>query len=414
MEILLLDFGLDYIYAEVQGINDVYIIRIDSDGYSCSCQDNSLKYMRNFQYKCKHIDLIFLKIRSNEEYTTAFLAMINGVEHLTFLLTGLKCVDSLFGGIPRKILFGLVGMPESGKTTLLTQLLFHILFMEKSIANEKEDGISIAFIDGEGGIFDFVATHWIKIFNDKYNTDFGVDHWHVNYTNWENQKKKGTKANPVRKGPVMEHIVDSGKRHRFHVIDLVEGDGILPVFKLNLLVGKPSEITTSSKGKETLKSHERQTEFQNIKNTLLAKFIEDHNTKAIGLDSLTMVVESTFGAGTESFPARAKNNMQVCHQLQRLTSVYNLYTIVNHHLTKNPQQGQWATPMMTGGKGTRHNFKYQLYMDYWGRSLKPHPSKRWIGILRSQTKARGSIELAAEITANGVVDVQVEQKEKLK
>jgi len=394
MKIYKLDISTTEIYAEVQGSTDRYIILIDRDGFSCTCFDNSLRHMRNYQYQCKHIKELLKHIISDEYLLKDLKHVLNVDVRMTFLKTGLKCIDELFGGIPHKILFGLVGVPESGKSTLLMQLLFHVLFISSKAKNGgKQKGVVI--IDGEGGMYDFVVNYWLEVFNQKYGTDFGVDLWQMNYGNWERGSKK----------PVMKNIVKSDKQFKFHVIDLVESeDGIDPLFKLCLLVGKPKMIETSSKGKEDLKSHPKQDNFRNIRDTFLGKFLEEHNIQALGLDSLTMVIESQLGSGTESFPSRAKVNMQICHNLQRLVSVFGIYGIVNHHLTRNPQQGIWAVPVMTGGKGTRHNFKFQAGLDMYG-GQKPHPSKRWMIVLRSQHAPRGAKKMLFEITSNGIVDL---------
>ncbi len=397
MKILKLSFEPNYIFAEVQGVTNKYCCCIDNDGFSCSCQDNALKHYWDDHYICKHLDLVLKEILiRNESYI-----FNEDKNNMTFLRTGLKCIDELFGGIPKKILFSLVGMPESGKTTLLVQLLYHILFMEQ-IKLKEDDEAGIAFIDGEGGIYEYMANHWINIFNQKYEADVGVDLWHINYENWEKQKKGSTSIKDV-----LIHVVDSEKKLKFHVIDLVDGeDGILPIFKLNLIVGIPSDIKTSDGGQKLGKSHPRQDEFKKIRNAVLGRFIEKNNIIAFGLDSLTMLMETAYSSGTESLPARASNNMRVCNQLLRIASTYNLYGIVNHHVSVNPQKGNYAIPTMTGGKGTRHPSKEQALLTYYGGLANPHASKRWMSILRSQIKPRGKVKLAFEITSNGIIDIE--------
>jgi hypothetical protein len=314
-------------------------------------------------------------------------------KNMTFLKTGLKFIDEQFGGVPQSVLFSLVGEPESGKTTLLMQLAFHICF--------TEDG-DFLIIDGEGGFFDIVVKHWVKVYNEKYGYDMGVDLWEMDYEQWET--KQGSKENVI-----LKHKVDSGKDRRIHILSLLSEDGIEPVFKLNLLVGKPSIINISEKGKQSLKPHPDRVHFRNIHKTPLGKFMrgeyfkkDDKDRKVIGfgLDSLTMIIEAEYSSENESFPARAKNNMQVCHQFQRVCSAYNCFGIINHHMTSNPAAGNYAERLMTGGKGTRHNFKYQLLIYRYGKS----PSVRWAGILRSQTRAKGS-KMTMEITGSGIIDV---------
>jgi len=381
------------LYAEIKSKNNTYCILLDNIGYSCTCLDNSMKHMNDYQYRCKHLNFLFLELLDEKNLTIIEKYMNSiGANNMAFLRTGLKFLDEQFGGIPQGILFGMVGEPESGKTTLLMQLAYHISFVE--------DG-DFAIIDGEGGFYDFVVKHWVNVYNEKYQYDIGIDLWEIDYLTWEKAKDKSNVK--------MIHKIDSGKNRRIHIINLLSEDGVEPVFKLNLLVGKPSIINLSSKGKHSLKSHPAQEHFRNIKNTLFGKFIEgkffekgDEKRKiiGIGLDSLTMVIETKYSSENESFPARAKNNMQVCHQLQRLLSAYNLYGIVNHHMTSNPAQGSYAPRLMTGGKGTRHNYKYQLLITIWGSS----PSTRWAHVLRSQTKARGS-KMTFDITADGIVDI---------
>lgn len=408
MKIIELSFESDYIFASVQGVTNDYCCRIDDEGFSCSCQDNALKHSRDNFYTCKHLDLVLNKIYKSENLINLETYNNNrGKNSMTFLKTDLRCLNELFGGIPKKILFSLVGMPESGKTTMLVQLLYHILYMSQ-MKIKNGDELGIVFIDGEGGIYEYMANHWINIFNKKYDADFGVDLWHINYENWEKQKEKSTSIRDI-----IIHKVDSKKKLKFHVIDLVDGeDGILPVFKLNLLTGIPSRIATSDGGQELLKAHPRQDQFRNIKKTYLGRFIADNHIVAFGLDSLTMIMETAFSSGTESFPARAKNNMKVCNQLLRIAMNFDLYGIVNHHVSQNPQQGNWAVPAMTGGKGTRHPSKEQALLTFYGGMVKPHASKRWMSILRSQIKPRGLVKLPFEITSNGIIDIIIKKKEK--
>ena len=228
-------------------------------------------------------------------------------------------------------------------------------------------------------------------------TEEEIQAWELEYGKWFERKTN-------KKEVGWKHLVDSEAKNKIHVIDLIASDGYEPIEHLNLLVGKPSQYTVSKKGKISIKPMPEQLHFTNIKKAPLALFVKKQNIKAMLLDSLTMVIDTKFSGEAEAFPARSKNNMQVCNQLQRVSSMYELYTIVNHHYTKNPIN-LYDVGTITGSKGTKHNFKFQAGISHYGSS----PSKRWIRILRSQHKPKG-IKSTFEITSTGCQEFVVGEK----
>ncbi len=404
MNLTELDFQLKSgnIYAEVESGENIYPVIINSLGSACSCKGYNLRELLSF--KCKHIKLVHLKILE-EGLSLKFMEEV--YKKMSFLKTGLKFFDDLFDGIPKGNIMAFAGCPESGKSSLLAQLLSYINKIED---HEEDKSYGVAYIDTEGGIFDVYENTWLERFNAKYGTDFGLDLWVVNYDLWELGKKKTPDSKKFITAPFttaeLIHVVDSGKQGRIHIINLIGTDGYEVIGKLNLLLGKPALIKISEKGHMTFKKHQAQdTLFSNVKKTILGKFIADHNIKAFGLDSLTMPIEDMYAGGVEAFPARTKNNMQLCNQMQKLVATYQIYGIVNHHITVNPTQPkQYQVPKLTGSKGTRHPFKYQAFFDIFGESL----NKRWFGILRHPTKGRSNSQTKRKfiITGEGIKDLE--------
>lgn len=407
---------INSILFTVNSGNNEYLILINNDHDMCTCL--GYEFHKDEHYKCKHIKFLFDNyfscsyhqdvndLRKNNN--------VNGYNKMKFLRTGLSSIDNLLSGIPKSIPLGLVGAPESGKTTLAIQLGFDVLF--KSIIEDKklaeqlnsdspDEITSIIFIDGEGGLYNYFATHWVEVFNRKYNSNIGVDHWEFDYESWKlgksikTGKNKGKRKEP-HKTLNWKHVANSKKAFRVHVIDLIGSDGFYALDKLNLIVGKPQIKVISEKGKYTIKDHPTVANFENIKYTPIGKFIDEHNSKFLLLDSLTMPIEACYSTDRESFPARSKNNMKLCVQLQQLSAVYELYCIVTHHLTKDPANA-WDRGKMTGSKGTRHSFKFQLLIEQYGSNT----AKRWVSILRSPNKGIKGLKTKFEITGNGIQDI---------
>ena len=302
--------------------NRIYTVYTNNYGQWCACD--------GFRYraKCSH-----LRLFQNEFKPQEYEIMEN------YIPTSIEGVNAVLGsGLPKGMLVGFYGTPQSAKTTTA---------IWSALDGIKFSGRNLLYIDTEMGIAAQFLPAILARFNKINKTDIGIKHTKINFKKWVKQPSA-----------IVDFITisDDEKQHQVVVVD------IPTIQQLLLFVGMPVDLDLSS-AKPTIKLHNKaQALFPYSWNSPMARIMDDPNSDqdefgGFVLDSFTSVMK-IFGSETQNFPTRDTAQSIVLSELSALLSEnYWMFGITVIHASKPPQDVN-AKSRPVGGKSVGHAFKF--------------------------------------------------------
>ena len=303
----------------------LYSSQVSPLGHWCSC----VGY--NFTKNCKHLGILYQEIEKQGKV----IKMLN-----TNIPTSIKALNQILGdGIPQGILTWFYGKPQSAKTTSA---------IWTGLDAMKETKQNVLFVDMETGAARHVIPKLIKRYNKKFDTDFGIKYYKLEYRKWI-----ATKSGVV---PIRT-LYDDKKEIQMVVLDISGVEEAL------LTVGKPMSIVDSGTRITLQRKAGTEELFKFIWDTPIAQIVANSQTgerfAGFIFDSLS-VVSKDFGNNNQNYPSRDTAQSFIINQLAYLLSeYYDMFGIMIAHASYKPQAQDEGTTIL-GGKSVGHGGKYIL------------------------------------------------------
>ena len=277
-------------------------------------------------------------------------------EELEGLVSEMKVFSELIGELSTEYIHAVYGASQSGKTTLLLQLLYEV---------SHRTGRPTLLYDTEGGARRFVD-EWEPVYRKMYP----LAQVHV-------RLRRNYKA-----------IL---RDHGHTVQTAMSGDK-----------AKSDAAKMKTGGKMTLKRVGEADPSPLMEAVLQEKYA------MIVYDSFTEPM-TFFGADQQNFPARSTAWNLWFIEAMSISDTGNCVVFGVHHMTQNPAD-PYAREMMSGGKATRHVSKIQLHVKKF--AAKGISNYRKVALVRHFCKPPDVYVNYVKLTDNGYVDVTEEELER--
>jgi len=290
----------------------------------CTCP--SFHYQKGTQDgKCKHI-------RSKLEYLSELKPMAN-----YYLKSNLQVINDIFYdprnkehcGYPVGSLTNLFG--ESRKNKSIAAIQFAL-----DAAQQMKKNVLFIHTEGMDGFFQ--TEPWVTKFNERFKTDFSMEHWYFDvasyYFDMPKYGEKHAKTGEIRKFSYdlskYWKIIKEKDDAKARVIALRTDS----LFTLHLLTGYPCEMKPTTGGKFGLNPNPSWV-LDSFWKSPLFDIVHSNNIGAIVLDSVSTPMKGLFMGDQMKYPARTDAIAAILIPLDKIVANRGCVGFTVHHGTRN-------------------------------------------------------------------------------
>ncbi|MCK5613592.1 hypothetical protein KAR91_67605 [Candidatus Pacearchaeota archaeon] len=235
-----------------------------------------------------------------------------------------------------------------------------ILAMQNAMKAGSQLKKNILFLLTEGKDGHFQVEPWLEVFNKRFKTNYGIEHWYFDVASyWFDQVKyEGGK----KKGQIKQFSYDLEKYWKKETIH-EERQGKLIIlrtdslFTLHLLTGFPCEMVPSEGGKFGMNPHPSWI-LDSFWKTPLFNIVHENNIGVTVLDSLSAPLKGIFLGDQMKYPARTDAIAAVLIPLDKICANRNIVGITVHHETRDETRPDAAKAF--GGNIVEYTHKFEL------------------------------------------------------
>ncbi len=289
-----------------------------------------------------------------------------------YIVRSIPRLNTFFGGgIPKESMVHLYGPFQSGKTLLVYQLLYELVYqgLGNALYIDTEASFRSNFSDTVGRRFEERFGKGVRLCDVKLSRSVLM----------RGGKKLGVSEFKRELAAILDDLgilydiedLSDAVRLFTRKVDLVSDergkkiiyllDGVDLALALKIL---DIEAEVGRKGEKT------EVKIKGLSDPVtspLAKFIRKYRVSFLVIDSMGMLVKG-LAVSLSDLPARAVVTNLIIGSLIRLASIYGLVVIATNHESRNPTGKGFHS--FYGGNAFGYGFKYSLYLSKLGKGLR--------------------------------------------